>query len=300
MALPNFIIGGTNKAGTTSVFRYLSEHPEVCGSNVKETGFFVSGYSGSRTRDLEELEKYFSHCESKKVVLEASTGYLALGEKVIPRMKEILPSLKMLFILRHPVDRIYSYYNFHAARLSIPNNISFEKYLEYCLRYERNELTEEDIPFDPWHINALSFGKYYLYLQKYLDEFEPNAIKVMYFDDLTKDPRSFMKEVSAFAGISERFFDEYRFQKSNVTFSSKSKLIHKLAICINHSMEKYLRQRPILKSRLVKIYKLFNMAGQGYKLMDEGTRSQLLEYYAESNAVLKGMVKNDLPEGWYK
>jgi hypothetical protein len=299
MNLPNLIIGGTNKAGTTSVFRYLSDHPQVCGSSVKETGFFVHQYTGNFDQDSQTLGSYFAHCTNcEKIRVEASTGYLALGEEAIPRIKRLLGDPRILFILRNPVERIYSYYNFHSAQLNIPQSISFEKYLDLCSLYDSGKIKMGEVPFDEWHLKALSFGSYSGFLNNYIDAFPAGCIKVMLFDDLKVDPASFMKAVCDFSAIDPALFDGYDFEKSNVTYSSKSHGLHRVARMVNRKLERILRQRPSLKSRLVNIYKRLNMAQQGYCEMSPQAGALLKQYYAESNRELEKTLGYTLPPGW--
>lgn len=299
MMLPNLIIGGTNKAGTSSVFRYLSDHPEVCGSKVKETGFFVQEPSADRDQARMALSEYFAHCSrQKKVLVEASTSYLALGKEVIPRIKAILGEPRLLFILRNPIDRIYSYFNFHSGQLAIPGSVSFVDFLGFCQQYDSGEMSAEQALFDEWHLKALSFGKYSDFLGRYLSAFSEGTIKVMFFDDLKRDPKYFMREASEYAGIDPAFYENYGFEKTNVTFSSRNKRLHKLALRLNQKMEQLLRQRPRIKSRLVSLYKSVNLGRQGYDEMLPEAKLLLQEYYADSNRELERIINSPLPEGW--
>src|SRR5580765_445608 len=83
----NFVIGGTEKAGTTSVFDYLSAHPQVCTSSRKETDFFRNGYTGNPEVDARRYGSFFERCDSRTpVIAEASPGYLGEAATVAPRM----------------------------------------------------------------------------------------------------------------------------------------------------------------------------------------------------------------------
>lgn len=299
MNKPNFIIGGTNKAGTTSVFRYLSDHPQVCGSSVKETAFFVREYTGDLNKDTAKLGSYFAHCDSESLIrVEASTSYLALGQVAIPRMQQLLGEPKILFILRNPIERIYSYFNFHSGHLSIPNSVSFEDYLEICTKYDAGMISAEQVPFDAWHLKAPVYGRYAEYLPAYLKAFPRANIRVMLYDDLKNNPKRFMKDVSEFLGITADFYEDYKFAKSNVTFSSKNKLLHKIAVTANRGLERFLRQRPSLKARMVAVYKRINMAKQGYGKMNPETMAQLRGYYVKSNLELEELGCVKLPDSW--
>src|SRR5690242_13037086 len=94
--LANFIIAGTEKAGTTSVFTYLSAHPSVCGSIVKETDFFRDSYTGDHPKDIAKYAHFFERCASNSpIVMEASPGYLGCGEQVAIRIHALIPHAKL-------------------------------------------------------------------------------------------------------------------------------------------------------------------------------------------------------------
>lgn len=72
--LPNLIIGGVHNAGTTSLFVYLSKHPEVEASDIKEIGFIMSLRDGESLPPIEKYKSYFSHCKDERYVMEAMLG----------------------------------------------------------------------------------------------------------------------------------------------------------------------------------------------------------------------------------
>ena len=114
MKLPNCIIGGTGRAGTTSLFRYLSDHRDVCPASVKETQFFIQ-YVEDPEQNLPVYESYFSHCSDEVPIrMEATPHYLQWAEKVAPYMSKIIPDVKLIFILRNPVDRMKTLYKVRA------------------------------------------------------------------------------------------------------------------------------------------------------------------------------------------
>ena len=98
--LANFVIGGTEKAGTTSVFDWLSAHPQVHASLKKETDFFREHYTGDPDVDARRYAAYFEPCDPQaRIVMEASPGYLGEAATVAPRMRALIPDAKVLFIL---------------------------------------------------------------------------------------------------------------------------------------------------------------------------------------------------------
>lgn len=295
----NFIIGGTEKAGTTSVFMYLGEHPQVCCASSKETDFFRQELTGDPAMDRLSYARYFSHCkESVPVVMEASPGYLGESASVVPRMASLLQDVKLLFILRDPIERLYSSYNFHVGKLDIPEDVDFQSYVEKCLAYDRGEKMAKDLGLGEWYLKTMRFGCYADFLVPYLDAFPRASIKVMFFEHLRDDVSGFMRELSAFLGIDTGFWSQYEFKKANVTFSGRAKMLHKAAIYINNKSEPFLRRRPWLKRFIVNCYKMINQAREGYDPMPVQVRRQLENYYHPCNQALRNMLGEEIPKSW--
>jgi hypothetical protein len=297
--LANFIIGGTEKAGTTSVFMYLSQHPEVCAASRKETDFFRDHYSGDADQDRATYATYFQRCSSRvPVVMEASPGYLGEADTVVERMRTMLPELKLLFILRDPRARLYSSYNFHKSKLNIPEDLSFSDFVAMCRAYDQGKADASDGSLDDWQLKTLRFGCYADSLEKYYAAFPKEQIKVMFFESLNAEPREFMRELGSFLNIDDDFWNSFEFSKTNVTFSGRIKFLHRIAMALNTYSEPFLRRHPQLKASLVDFYKRINQAREGYDPMPPDVIAQLDEYYSPSNASLSRMLNRPLPEAW--
>src|SRR6056297_1307982 len=130
------IIGGTTKAGTTSLFKYLSDHPEFCPARFKETRYFLNkNYQLQRTGKgddyLEnEYNKLFS-CEDGLINLEATPDYL-YSENTASFIKNTLSGadVKVVFLLRNPVDRFISWFKFAKQDGKIETNAAIKDYFE--------------------------------------------------------------------------------------------------------------------------------------------------------------------------
>ena len=286
----HLILGGTIKAATSSLFTYISAHPQVCGSKVKETWFFSTQYSGDPERDLIKYSAYFSPTDANTVLFEASPEYLTYTENVAPRIRQLLPEARLLFMLRNPVDRLYSHFNFAKGQLQIPEELSFEAFIEYCEQYNKGETTPEASGIALKHLRALEIGNYRRFLENFYSEFDAECIKVIFYDEFASNPLEKLAEICAFGGISPAFFESFAMNKSNVTYSSRNKGLHKIALFFNRWLEPQLRRYPSLKHGLVKFYKSFNQDKRGFVAMQEATRNKLNDYYAPGNAELKTML----------
>ena len=297
--LPDFIIGGTEKAGTTSVFDWLSGHPEVGASLRKETDFFREHPAGDVALDAERYAAFFERTDRHaKVLMEASPGYLGEAALVAPRMRTLLPDVKLLFILRDPIGRLYSSFQFHRGKLNLPQELTFDDYVRRCLAYDRGTRTPESLGLEEWYLKVLRFGCYADLLAIYRAHFPADRIKVAFFETLRSDERRFMQELSGFLEIDPAYWDGFDFRPSNVTFSARHRALHRLAMRTNALAEPIMRRYPGVKQSLVRVYKALNQEREGYDPMPPGTRAVLIDYYAPSLRRLEQQLERPLPEAW--
>ncbi|MCF6149522.1 MAG: sulfotransferase domain-containing protein [Candidatus Kuenenia sp.] len=289
------------KAATTSVFMYLNAHPQICGSSVKETTFFGDQFTGNWDIDINKYSSYFKKCSSDvDYIMEASTGYLHNGIKVAQRIHSMLPDVKLLFILREPVDRLYSYYNHMISKLvkDFDRTVSFNEYVEKCFEYSNNGINSVQSKLNHMHYAALQYGRYANYINEYLQIFPREQIKIMFYENLETNPKKFMHQLCNFLGINAHLYDNYEFTRANETFDSKIKIIHKAALYINKKLEPYLRNNQSIKNKITNAYKYINKNNACVIPMSESTKLLLQKYYEKSNSELASIVStNDLP-GW--
>ena len=163
VALPNFLIIGAAKAGTTSLYRYLEQHPEVYMSPVKEPKFFALGgerldyrgpgdearMRGASVTSLEDYRELFRGVSTETAVGEASTLYL-YSERAAARIKHHVPDVKLIAVLRNPVDRAYSDF-LHLVRDGIEPLTDFPQALEA----EESRIRSRWAPM--WHYRRRGF-----------------------------------------------------------------------------------------------------------------------------------------------
>ena len=189
--LPNFIIIGAARAGTTSLYAYLSQHPQIFMSPIKETRFFA--YEGPDTKTflgrpnpnifpittLEEYRALFEPAKSELAIGEASPIYLE-SPVAAQRIKQLLPEAKILAILRNPADRAFSDYLL-------------------ALRYGRADWKVEDAFGEDEHYVQVGF--YYGKLKRYFDLFPREQIKICLHADFSRDAISVMQDIFEYLGV---------------------------------------------------------------------------------------------------
>ena len=148
--LPDFLIIGEYKCGTTSLFRYMLEHPSILAPTMKELNFFNRHYKKGILWYRTQFPTYFYklYCQSKnktKVITgEATTHYLFANNKIVYRIKKLLPLNKLIVILRNPVDRAYSHYNMFVSEGREP--LSFEEAIAYEKQKPDQTTKKEKLP----------------------------------------------------------------------------------------------------------------------------------------------------------
>ena len=178
--LPTFIVIGAMKAGTTSLWRYLSDHPDVFMAAEKEPEFFVAEKTWGRGRDW--YESLFAEGTASVARGEASTSYAKhpFFAGVPERMVSVVPDVRLVYVLRHPVERIVSQYR-HALRAG----------------WEKVPL-ERALDSNPQYVDISSYASQ---LDRYLGVVDRGRILTVLAEDLRADRHATMQRVFAFLGV---------------------------------------------------------------------------------------------------
>jgi hypothetical protein len=200
--VPNFFIVGAAKAGTTSLYTYLGEHPQVFMSPVKEPHFFSRGMSGftgkpswsgaTIVRDWDQYHDLFSGVRQEIAIGEASPTYLPDPETP-GRIRQHIPDARIIITLRDPINRAYSHFQL-LRRLGIERSSDF---LEAVMAEERGEGND----LRPY------FGRsrYAPKLQRYMEHFPADQIQIHLYDDLKADTAAVVRSVFGFLGVDDRY-----------------------------------------------------------------------------------------------
>ena len=229
MTMPNFIIIGAAKSGTTALYNYLSQHPEIYMSPRKEPRFFAfegeklnfqgpekqaQVFNQNTITNIEEYQALFYGVSEQKAIGEASPAYLCVP-KAAERIKHYIPNVRLIAILRQPAERAYSSF-LHTVRNGDEPNTDFAQ----ALREEEKRISNnwEFI----WHHKKLGF--YYAQLKPYFDKFDHNQIKIYLYEDLTSNPIGLMQAIFQFLGVDQSFTPDMSF-KPNVSGIPKSRFL---------------------------------------------------------------------------
>jgi hypothetical protein len=191
---PNFFIVGAPKSGTSSLYKYLAQHPGVFLSEPKEPHFFHNRRSpGSRVlgeKDLEDYLKLFEGVPEDVRAGEASTSYL-YSANAAREIKEFRLDAKIMMVLRNPVDRAYSHYWNHVRDGN--ENLGFEE----ALADEPKRIRDRR-----WCGSYyVAGGRYAEQVSRYLEVFGREAVRVYLLEDLRRDARGVCRDAFGFLGV---------------------------------------------------------------------------------------------------
>jgi hypothetical protein len=295
MRLPDAIIAGTNKAGTTSLFRYLTDHPQVCGSSLKETSFF-SRCKGKPTPDgLATYSGYFSHCPEGALLIEASPNYLFGGRAVAEGIRNAVPDARLIFLLRDPVSRLLSFFARNQGRDSpITKGLSLARFIDLAIEADRKPADALDEATNQV-VMRLQAGRYGPLLRQYLSVFPAERCHITFFDDFAASPLDAVRSVGTFLGIDTAWYDNYSFSVENKTRAYRLRWLHKLAFNTNRRLEPVLNRVPGARRAIRGAYNLLNEQGPAICPIETAVLDRLSRYYEPYNSELFRLMEEWFP-----
>lgn len=280
----------------------MSRHPDIYLSTLKEPKYLSLTankfpHTGPRDSEVDEAiintrDDYmalFQDAGNERIVGEASADYLYFYEIVIPLIKELSPTAKILILLRNPVDRAFSAYR-HMLK-DRRETLSFEEALDR--EPERMNANYEFI----WYYKDVGF--YEPQVSAYIAAFGESNVKVCLQDDLDENPEGVLQDIFRFLGIDENFAPDFD-RRLNVSSIPKSESFESFLTDYEHPVKRILR--PVLLSTIGKdnTESLVNYFKRRNKLvMKPKTRKLLTETYREDILKLEKLINRDL-SGWLR
>ncbi|GFE70505.1 sulfotransferase [Chroococcus sp. FPU101] len=276
--LPNFIIIGAGKCGTTSLFHYLSQHPNIYMCPKKETFFFLNESSRAKNKkwgaveNLEEYQELFKDAPKNAIIGEISTTYYS-DPTSAQSIHSILPDTKIIAILRDPANRAFSDYLMHY-------NINKQQQSFESLIYESNYFVK--------------LGFYYSQLVHYFKAFDSKNIKILFYEDLLNNSEEFIKDLFTFLEVEPNIKVDMakRYRNNGIP---KNKILYTLFIKPGKAQNITKRLLEILpkpfgnnlytKIKAVSVYK---------PTLSSDDRAKLIEIYRPEILRLQGLIDKDL------
>jgi hypothetical protein len=294
--LPNLIICGVGRAGTTSLFRYLGQHRDVGLSDVKELRYFTPLRYGEPLDSIESYAAHFAGCVGTRYAVEATPGYFYGGAVLARRMRETCPGVHALVSLRSPVERCWSWFGFVKSRLRIPKEMTFQEYLDRCEQLHNAGV--DDLP-DNQAFWGLGGGCYAASLPGWVEEFG-SRFRLVFFDDLVADPRDLVRSTCEWLDLDPDQVQQFQFAVNNKSEQYRLKHLQRIAVTANRHAEKMTANHQDLKKTLRRAYYLVNRR-PGEPGMPASQRERLTEFYQPHNAELAKQLADlglSIPPSW--
>jgi hypothetical protein len=281
------VIAGVNKAGTTSLFVALSEHPRVAPSAVKETRYFLPARYGQPLEPTSTWESYFTGAPLDAAVrIEATPSHAYGGARVARAMEQVLRDPHAIFVLREPVSRAISFFTYQKVRLRIPPEEPIATYLAQADALGPDAFA--DPANEPWF--AVGGGCYADFLPGWIDTFGADRILVVDFDRWVNEQTVVRDEVAAWLGLDPAEFPAGGTASENRTTGYKSAGLQKVALAGNDRLERIFRRHPSVKRRLRSLYYRVNGRSATGEI-PESVRDDLARRFAEPNVRLASLLR---------
>ncbi len=294
MNTPDFLVVGTARAGTTSLYSYLLQHPQLFLPVVKEPCFFTfadekinykKGKFSFAITSIKEYAKLYEKALPDQLTGECSTPYLYLYKKTIANLKKIhndYSSIKIIIVLRNPVDRAYSQYLWRVR--DGREDLTFEEAIE-----QEAERMKDNYSFDYFYLDR---GKYYEQVKAYLKEFK--NVKIILYEDLKINVEQELINICQFLNVDKNFIFVKR-NEQNSSFLPKSKVLSKLISFESKIKFRMLNYFPDnVKSSLKEQFRRFNSSKKEIQPLSAELRDKLNEFFKEDIRNLEKLIGRNL------
>lgn len=227
MRKPDFFIVGAQRCGTTAMYEYLRQHPEIFMPDEKELFFFGTDLNFPvGVKDEARYLSLFSRGQNAKRVGEATAVYL-YSKRAAAEIKAFCPSARIIIMLRNPVDQMYSLHSNHSAG-GVEDIEDFEAALdaEQARKQDLRGLTIHGYPVELLFYREVA--KYTEQVRRYLDVFGSENVHIIIFDDFESDTAQVYKSTLRFLDVNQEFQPE--FQVINPSWGVRSKALQSLIL----------------------------------------------------------------------
>ena len=297
VTLPNFIVIGAMKSGTTSLYAYLNQHPQIYMSPQKETNFFAfegetldyngpgfrESYTGTLSiTDFQAYQRQFAGVTDERAIGEISPTYLYYADKSAQGIQTYIPKTKLITILRDPAERAFSHF-LHMMRDHREPLANFRE----TLKAEADRINQNWAV--SWHYQQLGF--YHRSLSHYLQQFDKKQMRVYLFEDFKRDPQGVVSNIFDFLEV-DTTIQINSSKKHNVSNTYRSRRLHQLIMGDNVLKRAAKRLIPSRLRRQAATQIL--TANKVKPKLSPEMRHQLIELYREDILKLQDLIKQDL------
>jgi Sulfotransferase domain len=280
------IIAGAQKAGTSSLAGYLAQHPSVCTHERLELSFLTDDIEFERGYET-SFSRHFGHCPGESLLLSKSAA-LMTERRLVERMHEHNPSMRVIAVLRNPVDRAYSAY-WWARQAGYESLPTFEAALEADpARHGRYVVAIRSTSY-------VAFGEYVDQLDSMFQVHPRSLVRVYLFEDLVRDPGAICRDAFEFLGVDTSFEPDLS-RRENESGRARSARLARMLAGQSAVRRTVRRLAPRMSDRLRRRLDGWNVAPFKAPPMSPATRSRLERHYEPYNRRLAELLGRELPD----
>lgn len=272
--IPNFLVVGATKAATTWLYQCLNLHPEVFVPSLKEVNYFSEGYD----RGNQWYLSYFKNVRDEKAVGELSPSYL-MSDRSPQRIYSFNPNIRLIFMLRNPIERAYSHYCMELRYQTVSENIDRECNLESIIAQE---------------------GLYYQHISKFTRLFPQENLKFIIYDDVKTKPKQVLADIFGFLGVNPEFENTDFFQQ-HYTKQPRQRF-DRLYISLV-AIYRWLNNNSQLGRKILSTFKdkglndtfhQLNSVEKEYPQFSASKKKELADFYREDVRQLSALIDRDM------
>jgi sulfotransferase family protein len=300
----HLIVAGVTRAGTTSLFNYLADHPAIQRSTIKETRFFMDHNGLKRLHRFEEGVKaygnYFPDCPADAVRLEATPDYL-YRPAVASRIADSLPDVRVVVILREPIGRLISWRRYAIQNGLLDPGTTLTDYIQKQFEAEASGASGASGETLPQHMRSLQEGRYSQCLGAWVDAFGPSRLLVCNYRDLLDDPADVTRRICDSVGVDPGFYDSYTFDVHNASRRVRWPRVHAAYRSLIWRIKPHVHDKPAARAALRGVRRsadtLLGRSGQGKgkpdasDVLSDADRCRLEDYYRQEPTELARILK---------
>lgn len=279
----NMLIIGAGRSGTTSLYEYLKMHQDICFSNIKEVPFF--SIPDIYSRGTSYYHSFFKP-DNQKVIASSDT-YLLIDKEAPKRILNYNPNMKIIVMLREPVERAYSSYIYAINNGHEKKGITFTE----SFQNEEKNISDADI-ITKNNLGHFYTGLYYKHIQYWMQFFPKENFFLIKTNDLRNNHQNVLNKVSSFLNIEN--FNITPEIKANKAAGVKFMFLHKLLIDRNTKLRKILRRvspsfvkERIFNSGIIERIKHLNNKNADYKPISTEEKNYVKSYFEDDLKLLK-------------
>ena len=269
--MPKFLVAGAPRTATTWLHACMMEHPQIFVPATKEVHFFSFHYD----RGLDWYRAQFANRRAELAMGEVSPSYMTYPE-ADARIFDVNRDMRLLFVVRDPVERAYSHYC-----MALRNSSAMSRDIEREMRPEAHFVQE---------------GLYHRHISRFVDRFGKSQVKIMVYEDLANGSAQYLHEVFSFLGVDSRFqptvADTVIHQQKPLPRSAR---LNRLRLAVARTrwgarIHAALQVRGVIDA----VHRMRGKRNLGYPVMPPSLQKRLAEFYEPDVDALSKLLGRDL------